>query len=371
MAASAWDPEKAYNSLPPLPPQAELETLQVLRACIGARAALAELSQAVHLIPNQGMLTNTLPLLEAGASSEIENVVTTADKLFQALPNDAKADPATREALRYREALLEGYRELTKRPIGTATAEAIATRIKGHAMKVRTQQDVQLVNESSRKVIYTPPQGERLLRDLLHNWEQFLHATEENYDPLVKMAVAHYQFEAIHPFNDGNGRTGRVLNSLYLVEAGLLSIPVLYLSRYILATRSDYYHLLAEVTSLGRWEDWILYMVKGVEETSLWTLAKIAAVRSLMELTRDHVRNRLSKIYRQELIDLIFQLPYIRISNVVDEGLAERQTASRYLKALAEIGVLREESVGREKIFIHSRLLRLLTTESNEVKPFE
>lgn len=367
---ASWRAEEAYNTLPTLPPKAELETKSVLRACIGARASLAELSQAVHLIPNQSVLISTLPLLEARASSEIENVVTTADKLFKALPNDATTDPATREALRYREALLEGYGALKMRPLGTSTAEAIATRIKGHDMRVRKQHGVQLVNEVTREVIYTPPQGEQLLRDLLGNWEDFLHSVDHGLDPLVRLAVGHYQFEAIHPFSDGNGRTGRILNSLYLVEAELLSLPVLYLSRYMLASRSDYYRLLGEVTARGNWGEWILYMVRGVEQTAKWTLEKVSGIRALVDATRDHVRERLPKIYRQELIDLIFQYPYVRISNVVAEGLAERQTASRYLRELARIGVLSEESVGREKIFINSRLLELLTTESMAVAEF-
>src|SRR5690606_30237997 len=238
-------------------------------------------------------------------SSEIENVVTTADKLFQALPNDSNADPATREALRYREALLAGFRELANRPLGTGTAETVATRIKGHQMSVRTQGDIKLVNESSGAVIYTPPQGEKALRDLLSDWERFMHSDQHDFDPLVRLAVGHYQFEAIHPFNDGNGRTGRVLNSLYLIEAELLSLPVLYLSHYILTNRSDFYRLLEGVTEHGAWEPWVLYMVKGIEETAVWTLAKISAVRELMEATRTHVRTQLPKISRHELIDLV------------------------------------------------------------------
>lgn len=237
-------------------------------------------------------------------------------------------------------------------------------------MRVRTQHDVKLVSEASGRVIYTPPQGEAVLRGLLGNWEHFLHAEEYAFDPLVRLAVGHYQFEAIHPFNDGNGRTGRVLNSLYLIEAGLLSLPVLYLSRYILANRAACYDLLRGVTERGEWEPWVLYMVKGIEEAAGWTLAKIAGVRDLMEATREHVREKLPKIYRHELIDVIFQWPYARIANLVDSGIAERQTASRYLRELANIGVLREKVAGREKLFVHVRLLHMLTTEENEFAPF-
>ena len=366
-----WRPDQPYDDLPLLPPKVEIETKAVLKACITARAALAELSQAVQMIPNQGVLISTLPLLEAKASSEIENVVTTADKLFQALQNDSTADPATREALRYREALLAGFRELANRPLGTGTAETVATRIKGHQMSVRTQGDIKLINETSGAVIYTPPQGEKILRNLLSDWERFMHSDQHDFDPLVRLAVGHYQFEAIHPFNDGNGRTGRVINSLYLIEAKLLSLPVLYLSHYILANRSEYYRLLEGVTEHGAWESWVLYMVKGIEETAHWTLAKISAVRELMEATRAHVRSRLPKMYRNELIDLVFEWPYVRISNVVESRLAERQTASRYLREMAGIGVLREMAVGREKLFVNTRLMRLLTSEKNDFDAFK
>src|SRR5690606_33305349 len=245
-------------------------------------------------------------------SSEIENVVTTADKLFQALPNDSNADPATREALRYREALLAGFRELANRPLGTGTAETVATRIKGHQMSVRTQGDIKLVNESSGAVIYTPPQGEKALRDLLSDWERFMHSDQHDFDPLVRLAVGHYQFEAIHPFNDGNGRTGRVINSLYLIEAKLLSLPVLYLSHYILANRSEYYRLLEGVTEHGAWEIRMLPTLKGIEETARWTLAQLSAVRGTMEATPAHVRARLPTVCHHELIDLVSEVPYRR-----------------------------------------------------------
>lgn len=370
MASSRWEPSKPYDALPLLPPSPEIETRAVLKAAVEARSALAELKQAANLIPNQAMLINTLPLLEAQASSEIENIVTTADKLFQALSGDEKADPATKEALRYREALLAGFRELRQRPLGVRTAEAIATRIKGVEMAVRMHNDVLIANPVTREVIYTPPQGAAHRRDLLANWEQFLHAPDDTFDPLTRLAIGHYQFEAIHPFTDGNGRTGRVLNGLYLIERELLSLPVLYLSRYIMANRSDYYRLLLAVTNEANWEEWLVYMIRGVDETARWTLDKIGAIRDLMTETRAYVQAALPRIYRHELIDLIFEQPYARIGTIVRSGLAERQTASHYLKQLARIGVLREQKHGREKLFIHTRLLALLTTDSNTVAPF-
>jgi Fic family protein len=366
---SRWRPDRPWNGLPKLPPRAELESRAVLKQCVTARAALAELKQAAELIPNPAMLINTLPLLEARASSEIENIVTTADKLFQHLRAEANADPATKEALRYRSALLEGVRALGKRPLATRTAEMICTRIKGTETSVRKVPGTALARGGSGDVVYTPPEGEALLRELLANWERFLHE-EESLDPLVRMAVAHYQFEAIHPFTDGNGRTGRVLNSLFLVEQGLLPQPILYLSRYIIARKADYYRLLLAVTRDGAWEDWLLYMLRGVEDTAAWTTGKIGAVRKLAAGTAAYVRQALPKVYSRELVDIIFEQPYCRIANLVDAGIAGRQAASRYLKALAGAGVLREQAVGKEKLFVHPKLMRLLTRDGNAFEPY-
>jgi Fic family protein len=366
---SRWRPDRPWNGLPKLPPRAELESKAVLKQCVTARAALAELKQAAELIPNPAMLINTLPLLEARASSEIENIVTTADRLFQHLRAEANADPATKEALRYRSALLEGVRALEKRPLATRIAEMICTRIKGAEMSVRKVPGTALAKGGSGDVVYTPPQGEALLRELLANWERFLHE-EQSLDPLVRMAVAHYQFEAIHPFTDGNGRTGRILNSLFLVEQGLLPLPILYLSRYIIAHKADYYRLLLEVTRDAAWEDWLLYMLRGVEETAAWTTAKIGAVRKLAAGTAEYLRQALPKIYSRELVDVIFEQPYCRIANLVEAGIAGRQAASRYLKALASAGVLHEQVFGKEKLFVHPKLMRLLTRDGNAFEPY-
>ena len=364
MNAAGWQPDRPYNDLPHLPPTTELETKPVLKQCVTARAALAELKQAAELIPNPAMLINTLPLLEARASSEIENIVTTADKLFRHLQADAGADPATKEALRYRRALLEGVQALKTRPLTTRTAESICTQIKGVEMSMRKVPGTALANDATGAVVYTPPQGEARIRDLLANWERFLHE-EETLDPLVRMAAAHYQFEAIHPFTDGNGRTGRVVNSLFLVEQGLLPLPILYLSRYIIAHKADYYRLLLAVTREGAWEPWLLYMLRGVEETAAWTTAKIGVVRKLATDTTEYVRRKLPKIYSRELVDVIFERPYCRIANLVEARIAGRQAASRYLKALVSVGVLREQTFGKEKLFVHPKLMALLTRDSN------
>lgn len=364
-----WLADRPHNDLPHLPPSLELETTPVLKRCITARAALAELKQACKLFPNPAMLINTLPLLEAQASSEIENIVTTADKLFQHLQADAGADPATREALRYRHALLGGFKALEARSLTTRTAELVCTEIKGVEMSVRKVPGTALANHATGEVVYTPPEGEARLRDLLANWERFLH-NEDTIDPLVRMAAAHYQFEATHPFTDGNGRTGRVLNSLFLVEQGLLPLPILYLSRFIIANKADYYRLLLAVTRDGAWEPWLLYMLRAVEDTATWTMAKVGAIRALAAHTAEHVRRQFPKIYSRELVDIVFEQPYCRIANLVEAGIAERQAASRYLKALISVGVLREQSFGREKLFAHPKLMALLTRDDNDFEPY-
>jgi Fic family protein len=366
----SWSPEKPYNDLPLLPPAIELETKAVLKRCIAARAALAELKQAAELIPNQAMLINTLPLLEARDSSEIENIVTTTDKLFQFADGDgAQADHATKEALRYRGALSEGWQTLSSRPISTNMAEAICSQIKGVEMTVRKVPGTALANDKTGEVIYTPPEGEAVLRDLLGNWESLLHEQPE-LDPLIRMAVMHYQFEAIHPFTDGNGRTGRILNSLYLVQEELLTLPILYLSRYIIANKSQYYNSLLAVTSEQAWEPWLLYMLEGVESTAQWTTRKIISIRDLADHTAEYVREELPKIYSRELIDTIFEQPYCRINNLVEADIAKRQTASEYLKKLENIGVLAEQRVGRERPYIHPKLIELITQDKNDFERY-
>lgn len=363
-------PEKPYNALPDLPPPVELETKVVLKRCVAARTAIAELRLAGQLIPDQSVLINTIPLLEAKDSSEIENIVTTNDALFrEASQADDESDPSTKEAMRYRSALFSGYQSLKSRPLTTRTAIEICSTIKGVDMDVRSTPGTALQNKITGDIIYTPPAGERLLRDKLANWESFLNK-EEDIDPLVRMAVLHYQFEAIHPFTDGNGRTGRVLNILILIQAGLLDIPTLYLSRYILRSKSSYYERLASVTYNGEWEQWIVYMLNAIEDTATWANLRIRIIRDLMEHTTKYVKTSLPKIYSHELIETIFSVPYVRVANLVDRGIAQRVTASRYLKQLVEIGVLEEEKKGRDKIFIHRKYMKLLGDDGHHFEPY-
>ena len=361
--------DSPYNALPLLPPKKEVETKAVLKKCITARAALAELKQASDLIPDARMLVNTLPLLEAQASSEIENIITTTDSLFEyASLGENRADPATKEALRYRTALQDGVEYLQHRPLGTRLAEQLCSRIKGVEMTVRKVPGTALANEKTGRIIYTPPEGEALLREKLGNWETYLHQ-QEDIDVLIRMAAAHYQFEAIHPFTDGNGRTGRLLNTLYLVEQELLTLPVLYLSRYIIENKDDYYAKLLRVTTHQSWEKWVLYVLNGVEETAIWTREKIAAIRRLLEHTNQYVRLAAPEVHSRELIDIIFTQPYCRIANLVEADIAKRQTASVYLKQLTEIGVLKEMKVGRDKLFIHPKLIGVIT-RSNQFRKY-
>jgi len=364
---TTFDPTKPYNDLPELPPPVDkVETPRILKKCISARVALAELRQAAELIPNSAVLVNALPLLEARASSEIENIVTTTDKLFEFVDESTtRADGATKEALRYRTAMFEGARAVQKGKLTAATALSICRTIKDdNKIDVRANSGTSLKNNATGKTIYTPPEGQDLLKAKLANWESFLH-DDSDLDPLIRAAVQHYQFEAIHPFVDGNGRTGRIVNVLYLVDQGLLDKPILYLSRYIIGHKADYYRLLLEVTTDGAWEPWILYLLEGIEDTCLWTTDKIRSIRELMRHTAQFIQQELPKIYSWELVELLFTQPYCRIANVVNAKLAQRQTASVYLKELAKIGILNEVKSGRESLFVHPKYIELLTGDEN------
>ncbi len=365
-----FDPAKPYNALPPIPPADVLETIPVLRKCVSASRALAGLKEAARLIPNQDVLINSIPLREARDSSAIENIVTTNDTLFKfANINPDKADDATKEALRYRTALMQGFRDVQAKPLGTRTAVLVCRAIKNVDLDIRQVPGTALAHHPSGKIVYTPPEGQALLRQKLSELEQFLHSRDE-IDPIIRMAAAHYQFEAIHPFTDGNGRTGRILNTLFLIDQKLLDLPILYLSRYINEHRSEYYDRLLAVTTSNAWEAWLLYMLTAVEETSLWTTAKIRAIRDLMDATVAYVSATSPKIYSRELIEVIFTQPYSRIGNIVEAKLGNRKTASKHLKELVAKGVLQERQEGRENIYINVRFLELLTSDKNDFKKF-
>ncbi len=318
------------------------------------------------LIPNQLIFLQLIGLQEAKLSSEIENVVTTHDKLYKAFDNKEAADPATKEVLRYKDALWLGFDwiETEKRPLNTALFEKIGEALTKSKGCVRTMPGTKLVN-SHRQAVYIPPEGETRLRDLLANLEQFIYSNDD-LDPLVKLGIIHYQFEAIHPFYDGNGRTGRILNILYLIEMDLISLPILYLSGYVISHKSDYYRLLQKVTKESSdakaWEEWSFFMLDAVIETAKKTQEKIRLIQSLIEKTEKLIHEKLPKIYSKSLINLLFSHPYCKIAFLEKAGIAKRQTASVYLKELGEAGVLVCQKKGRDKYFINQAFLDILMT---------
>jgi Fic family protein len=357
-----FDPKTPYNDLPALPPKVDVESRAVLKQAIAASRALAELKGHGGVIPNQSMLINSLVLQEAKASSEIENIVTTNDALFRAMASGSgTVDPATKEVLRYREALWHGFNRVRK---GTRLNAALFTdlvrAITEDPRGIRDTPGTVIGNRRTREIIYTPPEGERVIHKMLDGLETFLHA-HDAMDPLVKLALAHYQFEAIHPFYDGNGRTGRIINILYLVAERLLDLPVLYLSKRIIDDKPEYYLRLRAVTENGDWETWTRYMLEAVEVTARLTVEKILAIRSLLDETLETAKSKLPvRAYSKELIELIFRQPYTKGQFVVDAGIAERKTAADYLQELEQIGILKSQKVGKENLYLNVRLYELL-----------
>lgn len=350
-----FDRSQPYNDLPLLPPGVELETKAVLKQAITANRMLANLRGLAAQIPNQGVLINSIVLQEARLSSEIENIVTTNDELYRADADaDGKTDAHTKEVLRYRQALNHGFLALKTRPLSTNLFIEVVQIIKKMDFQVRKLPGTALKNGHG-EVVYTPPVGESVIRDKLANLEQFIHV-DDDLDPLIKMAVMHYQFEAIHPFDDGNGRTGRILNLLFLVEKGLLDIPVLFLSRYIIANKMAYYEALRGVTEGQDWENWLLFMLRAVESTAQQTFDQVTRIRSLMEQVREQVQQQAPAIYSKDLIEVIFRHPYSKIQFLVDANIAKRQTASAYLQTLAGLGFLRPSKHGREMYYINDAL---------------
>jgi Fic family protein len=365
-----FDPNVPYNALPELPPSQDIETKAVLRKCIDATRRLEGLRQAAKLIPNQDVLINSIPLREAQDSSEIENIVTTNDRLYRFANTDGEhADPATREILRYRTALRNGFDTLKVRPLTVQTALTLCRTIKDYDLDVRALPGTTISNRSTGQVVYTPPEGADVIRNKLSNWEAYLHA-DDGVDPIIRMAIGHYQFEAIHPFPDGNGRTGRALNILYLIEQKLLDLPILYLSQYINANRDGYYKLLSRVTAEGAWEPWILFMLDAVEQTADWTTKKIEALKLLMDDTVQYVKTAQPKIYSRELVELIFTQPYCRTGDLVENRVASRNIAAKYLKELTAAGVLEQRKEGREVLYLNTRFLDLLKSNQHGFKPY-
>lgn len=353
-----WSPDAPYDDLPLLPPRGELESRRVLKATIEARDALARLDARARALPNPTILINAIPLLEAQASSEIENIVTTTDELFSAAVADVSATAAAREALRYRSALRCGYEQVGQRPLTANTAAEICAVIRGHDEGFR-RGEVFIGDPATRRRVYTPPAGREALERLLDNWSAFLNEPTD-LDPLVRMAVAHYQFEAIHPFTDGNGRTGRIMNVLMLCDAGLLHLPLLYLSRYIIESKDEYYRLLRLVTSEGSWEDWVLYVVEGVRATSLRTCELVDRIEDAQSSVLDAVRTVVGSA-NHDLVALLMEQPYARSLDVMEHCGVSRPTAAKWLRGLVAEGTLQELRVGRQVLFINKPMMSVLT----------
>lgn len=332
----------------------------MLKKAISANKALAELKGVAKLIPNQNILLNTLVLEEAKDSSAIENVIITRDKLYEALAiSSLKIDPATKEVLNYRKALWKGFDDVKRKGfLSTNMIVDLQTELIDTNAGIRKLPGTLLQNESTKEVIYTPPVGEANIRKLLKNFEDYLNSSND-IDPLIKMAVLHYQFESIHPFYDGNGRTGRIINVLYLALNDLLELPILYLSGYIIKHRPDYYRLLREVTFNKNWVSWILYMLDAIEFTALDTAAKIKKIKKLLDETILEVKEKLPKIYSKELVELVFDEPYCRIANIVSSGLAARKSAGIYLRELENLNILSSKKIGSDVIFINNKLYNL------------
>jgi Fic family protein len=355
-----------------LPPAGLEETRPILRKLVSAHRYLAELKGVAATIPNQTILINTLALQEAKDSSAIENIITTHDDLYKAeLFSDAITDAATKEVSRYADALRHGIDLVQKHHILTLNhILEIQKRLEQNYAGIRRLSGTALVNQASGQVVYSPPQDHETILMLMANLVEYINSPEmHEVDALVKMAVIHHQFESIHPFYDGNGRTGRIINILYLVQEDLLSLPILYLSRYIIANKAEYYHLLQEVRDTGHWEAWILYMLGAVEKTSQETIALVDGIKNMMMDYKHRIRAEHSRLYSQDLINNLFRHPYTKIDFLARDLNVTRLTATRYLDTLAESGFLVKEKIGRSNYYVNLPLFKLLTDSPTPAAP--
>ncbi len=350
-------------SIPSLPLNIELETKPILKKLMKAHQALAELKGVSGVIPNQSILISTLSLQEAKDSSAIENIITTHDELYKSDATTKQfANFAAKEVYSYAAALQNGYQQVKKTGllVNNHILEIQQTLVENGA-GFRKIPVTMLKNDQTGEVVYTPPQDEGQIRSLMNNLEQFINDdTLNDADPLIKMAIIHHQFESIHPFYDGNGRTGRIINILYLVKQRLLDTPVLYLSRYINQNKNEYYRLLQAVRDTGSWESWILYMLEGIELTSRQTVGLILGMRDLMLHQKHKLRSELPKIYSQDLLNNLFRHPYTKIDFVMQELQIHRNTAVKYLEELVRIGLLTKHKLGKENFYLNSALFDLL-----------
>ncbi len=354
---------KPTYEIPHLPPGADLETRPILKALIRANRLLAELKGRAQIIPNQSILIDTLTLQEARASSEIENIVTTQDELYRAdLFPEGPGAAAAKEVARYRDALKLGFARLREKGniISNNDLIDIFRMLKERDEGFRTTPGTALKNDQSGETVYVPPQDAQHIIAYMSALERFINDDAAcDLDPLIKMALIHHQFESIHPFPDGNGRIGRILDVLYLTKVGLLDIPVLYLSRHIINTKGEYYSQLQAVRDHGAWQDWVLYMLEAVAETAAATLSLIEGMREQMAAVKQRLRAELPKLYSQDLLNNLFRHPYTRIEYVVNDLDVSRQTAAKYLDQLAEHGFVQKHQAGRNNYYVHTALIQL------------
>lgn len=350
-----------------LPLKTDLETKQVLKQLTLAHRALAELKGITETIPNQSILINTLPLQEAKYSSEIENIITTQDELYQSdAARNQFSSAAAKEVHHYAAALHYGFKKVNETGLITNnTIIEIQATLEEMRSGYRKLPGTVLKNSITNETIYEPPQHIEEIMALMNNLEQYINDKEFSHeDALLKMAIIHHRFESIHPFYDGNGRTGRIINVLYLVKEGLLDIPVLYLSRYINQHKTRYYELLQKTSVENQWEDYILYMLQCVEETSKQTIEIVRGIRDLMQKQKDLMKRELPKIYSQDLLNNIFMHPYTRIDALSEELSVQKKTASQYLSKLEDVGILEKQVFKRRNIYINLELMKLLSSVS-------
>ncbi len=350
--------------LHPFPLAVEVETKAVLRKAVLAHKALAELKGVVSSIPNENILIETLTLREARESSAIENIISTIDEVYQSnLMARQFATPQAKEVHLYAKALRKGF-ELVKKH-GLLTLKyilEIQEIVEQNTAGFRKLPGTKLLNDKTGEVVYTPPQDYTAIVELMNNLEKFINTDEMmDADPLIKMALIHHQFESIHPFYDGNGRTGRIINILYLIQKNLLDLPVLYLSRYIIQHKGEYYRLLQQVREKGDWESWILYMLNGIEQTANESIVLIKNIRALMQEYKQNIRSNLPKLYSQDLLNNLFKYPYTKIEYIEAELDVSRSTAIRYLESLVKTGILKKQKIGRDNFYINQRLFALLS----------
>jgi Fic family protein len=352
-------PHYHLEKLPPL--REKVETIEILRQTNKSTAALAELKGIAKTIPNQAMLINAIVLQEAKDSSEIENIITTQDELYKALTvNKTHISPETKEVVNYRKAIFHGF-SLAKSQgfLRVNDIVSIQQELVNNTAGIRSTPGTVLKNDTTGEIVYTPPQDKAEILDLLTNFINHFNQ-QDDLSPLINLAILHYQFESIHPFYDGNGRTGRILNILYLILNELVDVPILYLSSYIIANKPEYYRLLNQTNRTGKWEEWIMFMLKAVENTSKDTITRITDIKNQLDSTIIKVQEKAPKLYRKELVELLFEQPYSKIEFVVNKLGVERKAASRYLKELEDIGIVESQKVGRETLYINKELIEIL-----------